>query len=399
MRTKTWGVALALAAALLPRAWAQQIQSPLALQEAAEAATLPLKARLGRMLFTDKNLSEPRGQSCATCHSVEVAFSDPQKTRPTSNGARTHLFGKRNAPSAMYAAFSPAFHFDQAEQLFLGGQFLDGRAATLEEQAKAPLLEPLEMGNSSRQQVVDKVRAAQYADLFRRVYGPGALDDADLAFEHIADAIAAYERTPAFGRFTSKFDAWQSGKARLSAQELRGFAAFVDERKGNCAACHPVAPTADGTPALFTDFSYDNLGVPKSPTNDFYRMPAQFNPDGRTFVDKGLGATVNLAGEDGKFKVPSLRNVALTAPYMHNGYFTTLRGVVDFYNTRDIKPRCAQELLGEAAAHKLRCWPRPEEPNNVNVDELGRLGLNDQDVDDIVVFLHTLTDGWSASAR
>lgn len=173
----------------------------------------------------------------------------------------------------------------------------------------------------------------------------------------------------------------------------------VTEKKGNCAACHPSRPAADGTPPLFTDFSYDNLGVGRNPHNRFYQQSAQLNPDGRAFIDRGLGAFTKLASEDGKFKVPTLRNVARTSPYFHNGYFQTLRGVVDFYNTRDVKPACKNPFTDEASALIQNCWPVPESGENVNTEELGDLKLNDQEVDDIVAFMHTLTDGWKLQSR
>lgn len=362
--------------------------------EAEDALKLPARARLGRLLYNDKNLSEPAGQSCASCHDVTAGFTDPNRADPTSHGVNRRLSGNRNAPTAAYAAFSPAFHFNEAEQLFIGGQFLDGRASSLEAQAKGPFLNPVEMGNSNKEQVVEKVRRSAYADQFRLEYGPRSLDDSEHAYELIAQAIAAFERSPIFNRFTSKYDAYLEGRTRLNAAEMRGLALFERADKGNCAACHPSAKADDGSPPLFTDFSYDNLGVPKNPLNRFYSMPAQFNPQGHNFVDKGLGAQVNLASEDGKFKVPTLRNIAVTAPYMHNGYFQTLRGVVDFYSSRDVKPGCKEALVKESAALKKGCWPTAEVGDNVNRDELGNLHLSAKEIDDIVTFLHTLTDGW-----
>jgi cytochrome c peroxidase len=386
-------VAAVCAPLLVSSASADRLMDPRD-EDGAAVRQLPPMQRLGRLLFHDTGLSDPPGQSCATCHDARAAFTDPDQRFPTSQGVDRRLFGKRNGPTAMYAAFSPVFHFDEAEQLFVGGQFLDGRAATLEEQAKGPFLNPLEMANTSRAQVVEKVRGAPYAPLFRNVFGPQSLDDPDAAYERIAQAIAAFERSPVLNRFTSKYDRYLAGEVMLTPQELRGLRAFEDERKGNCAACHPSRPAADGTPPLFTDFTYDNIGVPKNPHNRFYRMAAQFNPDGLKFVDKGLGETVNLASQDGRFKVPTLRNVALTAPYTHNGYFRSLRAVVEFYSTRDVKPRCAQEWVTEEQALQRACWPGPEEPANVNREELGNLGLTGQEVGDIVAFLQTLTDGW-----
>lgn len=352
------------------------------------------QAELGRLLFFDATLSEPAGQSCATCHVPAAAFTDPDTARPTSQGVHRGRFGNRNSPSAMYMAFSPPFGFDREEKLYLGGQFWDGRAATLEEQAKGPFLNPLEMANPDKRSVVDKVRRAAYAGRFDANFGKGTLDDVERAYDAIAAAIAAYERSAELQPFTSRHDAWLQGKTKLTAQELRGLRLYNDPEKGNCAACHPSQRRPDGGLPLFTDFTYDNLGVPRNPENPFYTQDKAHNPAGKKFVDRGLGAIVKQRSEDGKFKVPTLRNIARTAPYMHNGYFRTLRGVVAFYNDRDTRPACKGEAT-EAEALRRNCWPRPEVKRNVNTDEMGRLGLTEQEVDDIVVFLQTLSDGYA----
>jgi len=363
----------------------------------AVAAALTSKQRLGRKLFFDTGLSNPAGQACASCHDPARAFTDPDRSAPTSDGANPELRGNRNAPTAMYMAFSPRFHLDSEEGLYLGGQFVDGRAATLKAQAKGPFLNPIEMANGSAEEVIGKVRSASYAPLFERVYGAAIWEDGERAFNAVADAIAAFERSDVLNRFTSRYDYFLYGQARLTVQELRGRALFEARDKGNCAACHPSWPSRDGSRPLFTDFSYDNLGVPRNPSNPFYSQPAAVNPQGFDFVDRGLGGSLGLASESGKMKVPTLRNIARTAPYMHNGYFRTLRGVVDFYNTRDVKPRCANPMTAEAAALAAGCWPAPEVAANVNRDELGDLGLSEQEVDDIVAFLKTLTDGYGAA--
>ncbi len=360
----------------------------------AELAALPPKERLGATLFFDARLSSPAGQSCASCHDNRQAFSSPASLSPTSEGAVAGRFSARNSPTAMYGAYSPHFYFDAAEGLYIGGQFLDGRATTLEQQARLPLLNPLEMNNPDAASVVDKVRSADYAALFKLVYGPAALDETDSAFEHIAEAIAAFERRPALNAFSSKYDAYLAGKTRLNANELRGLRVFEDPARGNCAACHTSRPGSDGTPPLFTDFSYDNLGVARNPLNRFYTQSAVYNPQGRAFVDRGLGAVVGLASEDGKFKVPTLRNLSRTAPYMHNGYFNSLKAVVEFYNTRDLKPACKKPFTAETAALAQGCWPVPEIAATVNREELGNLSLGVHDIDDIVAFLSTLDDGW-----
>ena len=363
------------------------------------------KQRLGKLLFFDPRLSHPDGQSCATCHAPETGFTDPDKSRPVSKGVFPDRFGNRNSPSVAYMAFSPAFHYDSKEELYVGGQFWDGRAATLAEQAKQPLLNKVEMANPDKATVIKDVRTAPYAQLFKQVYGPDALNDVEQAYEHVADAIAAFESTRQFHTFTSKFDYYLAGKAKLTKQEQRGLKLYEAEDKGNCAACHPLWPNEDdGTPPLFTDFTYDNLGVPRTPTNPFYTLPVEYNPDGEKFVDIGLAANPQVKAdgraqqEKGKVKVPTLRNIELTAPYMHNGYFNDLRNLVDFYNTRDTKPACPKPLTSEADAINQGCWPVAEITENVNKEELGNLKLTEQEVDDIVTFMLTLTDGYKPEA-
>lgn len=343
---------------------------------------LTQKQALGKKLFLDKNLSTPTGQACADCHSPEVGFANPNADYPVSQGVHKDRFGNRNDLPAAYASFSPTFHYDADEGLYVGGQFWDGRAADLAEQAKGPFLNPLEMANPDEKTVIEKVRKSEYADLFRKVFGVASFDDPNKAYDRVSEAIAAYEKSGELNQFDSKYDLYLTGKVALTEQERRGLELFEDEEKGNCAACHPSRPGADGTPPLFTDFTYDNIGVPPNPESPFYYLPKNLNPDGVYFVDLGLGGVLNKPSENGKFKVPSLRNVAKTAPYLHNGIFKNLRQVVVFYNTRDVGP-----------------WPPPEVSMNVNHDELGDLGLTEQEIDDIVAFMHTLTDGYDLSEK
>ncbi len=341
----------------------------------------PLKEDLGGRIFADTNLSEPAGQSCASCHVAQAGFADPDtdSTRPASEGAVSGRFGNRNAPTAAYTSLIPAFGTNNAGA-FIGGQFVDGRAATLAEQAKAPFLNPLEMSNPDMASVIDKIRNSTYATLFEQVYGAGSLNNTVTAFDQAADAIAAFEGTNAFSPFTSKFDYFLAGRVQLTAQESRGFILF--DGKGLCFTCHEFP--------LFTNHTYSNIGVPKNPNNPFYTMPPQYNPAGAAFVDLGLGANpaVLLSSENGKFRVPTLRNVALTAPYMHNGTFQTLDQVVNFYNTRDVLPVCPTDAI------QPNCWPLPEVPENVDTLLMGNLGLTQGEVNDIVAFLQTLTDGF-----
>lgn len=360
------------------------------------APAIGRKATLGQLIFFDKNLSNPPGQACGSCHDPKRFFTDPDQSKPTSEGVIEGRYGSRNAPTLFYTSASPTFHFDKTEGLFIGGQFVDGRAATVAQQARQPFLEPLEMNNADALEVVEKVRLSKYATLFKGVFGPNSLSNPEQAYQNIAHAIAAFLSLPDFSPMTSKYDYYLQGKVSFTAQERRGRAIFEDEHKGNCAACHPSRPVQNGAKKpLFTDFSYDNLGVPRNPTNLFYKQSAEFNPLGSTFVDRGLGDHVEDPHEDGKFKVPTLRNIEWTAPYMHNGYFKTLRGVVNFYNTRDEKPRCASNWLTETQALQQGCWPVAEITTNVNHDELGHLGLTAQQEEDLVAFLKTLTDGYA----
>ena len=333
-----------------------------------EEKKLTPEQQLGKKIFFDTNLSSPAGQSCSSCHDIKVSLTDPIQNSPVSLGAVLGRTGTRNTPTAAYSAFSPDFHFDEEEGLFIGGQFLDGRAKNLKEQAKDPFLNPDEMNNADEKSVIDKIKVAQYAQLFKQVYGQQSLNNPTEAYDKMAQAIVAFEQTSSFNPFTSKYDYFLAGRVNLSEQEQKGLELFEDENKGNCAACH-ISKTEDGSQPLFTDFTYDNLGVPSNP-----KILALKGAD---FIDVGLGKTVG-SEENGKFKVPSLRNIAKTAPYMHNGVFSDLKEVTDFYNTRDIDDK----------------WPAPEVSENVNTDELGDLKLTDEEVSAIVAFMKTLTDGY-----
>ena len=379
MQATTFRIILAVVFLVAARLAARQEEPTARQADRPATAKRPMtkKEQLGKELFLDKSLSTPPGQACAHCHDAQTGFSEPDRDLPVSRGVYPDRFGNRNDLTAAYAAFSPRLHYDTEERHYVGGLFWDGRAATLEEQAKGPFLNPLEMANPNAAAVVAKVQQSPYADLFREVFGPEAFADPNRAYDFVAEAIAAYERTYELNPFNSKYDLFLQGKTRLTDQEMRGLALFEDEKKGRCAECHPGRSGSNGEPPLFTDFTYDNLGVPKNPENPYYYLSKSLNPVGTKFVDLGLGGVVKKPEENGKFRVPTLRNAAVTAPYMHNGIFKTLRQVVVFYNTRDVGP-----------------WPAPEVPQNVNHEELGNLGLTEQEVDDIVAFLHTLTDGY-----
>jgi cytochrome c peroxidase len=376
------------------------------------AATAPSsltpEETLGKFLFFDENLSTPPGQSCAACHDPTVGFTGPDslinELLAVYPGAVHTRFGNRKPPTAAYGGDSPILYFDEDEDVFIGGMFWDGRATgwtlgdPLAEQAQGPFLNPLEQNNPSARQVLLKVALSDYAWLYEEVYGEpiGVTYDVEQAYENIARAIAAYERSIEVNPFSSKYDAYLAGMAELTDQEAWGLELFEDPAKGNCAACHPSQPGPDDEPPLFTDFTYDNLGVPRNPNNPFYHMPPRWNPDGVDWIDPGLGGFLAMTEEYaeyaaenwGKHKVPTLRNVDLR-PYEgfvkafgHNGFFKSLEEIVHFYNTRDVEP-----------------WPEPEVAENVNTDELGDLGLTDEEEAAILAFLRTLSDGYTPPGR
>ena len=353
------------------------------------AADLSPVEQLGKQIFFDKNLSSPPGQACASCHAPEVGFTGPDSAVNQQTGvypgAAPGKFGNRKPPSAAYAAFSPKREYNSQDETWVGGQFWDGRMDDLVAQAKGPFLNPLEMNNASAQEVVDKVRQSKYRALFETVYGAKALNEAsaDEVFDLIARAITAYESSREVNAFSSKYDYYLVGRATLTPQEERGLKLFGT--KANCANCHPHKPEPDGSAPLFTDFTYDNVGAPRNPQNPFYRADGTVNPEGAKYRDLGLGAVLKDKSQFGKVKVPTLRNVAkkphpqFVKSYLHNGVFKSLKDVVSFYNLRDKTPEA---------------FDAPDVAENVNNEELGKLGLTDTEEDDVVAFLETLSDGY-----
>ncbi|HSN30925.1 MAG TPA: cytochrome c peroxidase [Kofleriaceae bacterium] len=359
---------------------------------------LSSKEQLGRQLFEDTRLSEPAGQSCESCHDSHHAFAgdDGSKVSGVSAGAVEGVTGSRNTPSAMYASFIPPFQFvpdDEGKLVPSGGLFWDGRASTLADQAKGPFLNPREMNNPDAATVVAKVRAAPYAQQFRDVYGAAALDDPDTAYDLVADAIAAYESTAIFHPFSSRFDDFLRGKRDLPAKAARGFALFKDPEKGNCIACHVgVEGSHEPSDWLFTDFSYDTLGVPRNCAITDNADPAHF--DLGVCEQPGLVAPdgVDVGSLCGAFRVPSLRNVAVTGPYFHNGRFEKLRDVVAFYATRNTDHARWYSGAGydDLPAMYQGNANEDEVPYDRGPGEAPR--LTDAEIDEIVAFLETLTD-------
>jgi len=402
-----------------------------------EPPTLSAAAQLGEKIFEDTALSVSGRQSCATCHVKAYAFAaDESSTGPDHGspvplgGPNMDLPGFRNAPSLMYASFAPAFYFD-SDGGANGGFFRDGRAATLADQAVLPFTTPFEMANAGAAEVIDRLKGRPYVGDFTALYGSDVLNDPQTALQRMGEALAAYEtESSEFHPFSSKYDYFQKGQATLTAQELRGLGLFNNPTKGNCAACHPSTSAGGGTPPLFTDFSFDNLGVPRNagiPQNNAGSAPPYTPVNGddgvQSYYDLGIcgplrdNGTRNLSGICGQFKVPTLRNVAVTAPYFHNGQFATLQELVEFYVRRDTNPDRFYPTGADGSVTKFDDLPglyggnfvvNINEPGsaagyvgNVNTGEIpynrpldGDPALNSDEINDLVTFLCTLTDGF-----
>jgi len=361
------------------------------------ARALSPLAAVGEKIFKDPSLSASGAMSCATCHDEAHAFTPANDLPVQLGGPALDRAGTRQTPAIRYLVLAGAFRFD-AEGTPTGGFFWDGRAASLADQAAGPFLNPVEMANDSKAEVVARLAAAEYAEELRALFGPAVLEDVEGAYQRMTLAIQAYElEDVAFAPYSSKYDAFLRGEAPLSAQELRGLALFNAPAKGNCAACHPSGRGADGSPPLFTDFTYDALGVPRNPA-----IPANADP---AHFDLGLCGRPELAHRKdlcGAFKVPSLRNVARRKVFFHNGRFTTLEDVLTFYVQRDTNPEKFYPPDGAGGVKKFDDLP-PALHRNVNVTEPpydrkpGQApALTDAEIADVVTFLRTLDDGFTS---
>jgi cytochrome c peroxidase len=364
------------------------------------AAASSSAAQLGEQIFEDVSLSASGRLSCASCHARDNAFAAPAGDPAVPRGGlHRDVPGFRNGPSLKYLTQNPAFFYDD-EGRPTGGFNRDGRADTLAIQARRPFLSAHEMANASAADVAEKLSRATYAGEFRALFGADIFARPEAAFDRALFALQEFQQedTADFAPFTSKYDVFLAGKVQFSAPELRGLALFNDPQRGNCAACHPSGRGADGAPPLFTDFTYDNLGVPRNPD-----IPANDDPD---YYDLGICGPdrVDVAADRpdlcGAFKVPTLRNIALTAPYFHNGRFADLRDALRFYVRRDTHPEDFYPLDAAGQPQKFDDLP-PVYQANVNTTEApynrhpGDVpALDDADIEDVIAFLDTLTDGY-----
>ncbi len=340
------------------------------------------KEDLGRILFFDVNLSKNRTQSCATCHNPNAGFVDDRDNgvkKMASLGDDGKSLGDRQAPTASYAKFSPAFHFDEKAKKYVGGQFWDGREATLEGQAGGPPLNPVEMGMSDKKAVVDRLKEnSLYVDSFKKIFGADIFKNDDKAYEAMTIAIASFERTDEFSPFDSKYDRYLKGEYDLTPLEDLGKSIFFSNNNNSCANCH-VLKGEDKEGETFTNYQYHNIGTP---ANNELRAK-----NGVKAIDEGLLANSNVSDvtQKGKHKVPTLRNVAVTGPYMHNGVFKDLKTVVEFYDKYNNKDRNIDPETNKP-------WDEPEVKDNISLQELKANKLTDRKVEALVAFMKLLTD-------
>jgi cytochrome c peroxidase len=438
---------------------------------------------LGQLEIFDPNLSVNSNLACSYCHDPAAGYGNGASILSVFTGGSNpgsvpinvaHAYpnnriAKRNPQSYVYSPYFPPLQYNTTQGDFYGGNFWDARATgfrlqnSAAEQGQDPPVDPEEMANPDTACVVWKLSLSKYKSFFEQVWGAGSLDiafpsdvktvcstpkgaaifgtnatplalspsdrtRANQAFDEFGQAIASYEISSSVSPFTSKFDAFLAGNATLTAQEMTGYDLF--RGKAQCNTCHldGRSNTAKGTDTgmassvapLFTDFTYNNLGLPRNVILPWYSedTPDQFgftgNPLGPGFTDEGVGLFLDgfygpppnlswgqfLPFFEGKFQTSTIRNAGkvpypgFVKAYMHNGYLLSLKEVVHFYNTRDVFPQPV--LSGHCptgTVEKVTCWPMPEDPNNENMT-IGRLGLTPAEEDALVAFLETLTDGF-----
>jgi cytochrome c peroxidase len=394
--------AAALGALLLLVAAASTAAGPAPREDLPRTTAL---AALGRQIFFDQSLSASGRLSCATCHDPRYAYGPRPGAALGLGGPHLDQRGTRAVPSLRYLNAVPAFalsmHFVDGDTGPGGGFTWDGRAGSLRAQAAIPLLAANEMANADAPSVVAKLRHAGYAPAFRALFGSDAFDRPDRAFDAALAALEAFQQTAAeFFPFSSKYDLFLRGDVDLTEQEERGVAIFKDPKKGNCASCHTTV-NRGGAPPSFTDFDYANVGAPRNT-----EIPANSDPH---YYDLGLCGPLRSDLADrkdlcGMFRTPTLRNVALRDAFMHNGVLHDLRSVLKFYAERDTNPERWYPRKADGTIDKENDLP-PELRGQLNVEVPfdRRPGdspsLSDGEIDDLLAFLTTLTDGYAGPAK
>ena len=389
-------------------------------------------AQLGQQIFYDTSFSASGQLSCASCHSPQHAYGPPNDGPVVLGGPTLSSQGVRAVPSLEYLERQPPFSIgpddSTNEEVNLtqmaalgqtapraqktatqtaqaaanlvpqGGLFWDGRANTLQDQAIAPLLDPREMDGGSVEKVAAKLGEASYSKRFIELFGPGIFGNPRLLVAEAMFAVGRYQiEDPSFHPYTSKFDYWLEGKARLSAAEMRGYNLFNDPKNANCGGCHSAQPTRDGLPPLFTDHQYEALGAPRN-----FALSVNKDPD---YFDLGVCGPVrsDMATQTqycGMFVTPTLRNTATRRVFFHNGVFRTLQEVLDFYNFRDTDPQKVYPRGSNGTVQKYDDIPAQFQANVDVADapfdrHFGETpAMTAQDEADIIAFLQTLTDGY-----
>jgi cytochrome c peroxidase len=389
-------------------------------------APLSAMAKLGRDIFFDASLSSSGKLACASCHSPDHAYGPPRDGPVMLGGPELTLPGMRAVPSLTYLERQPGFSIgpDKDDETMTekvevnanakrarktasqsaddlvpqGGLFWDGRADTLQMQASGPLLDPREMDGGSIEAIAEKLRQTPYAAKFTALFGEHIFENPHLLVAEATFAVGRYQiEEPSFHPYTSKFDYWLEGKARLSDEEMRGYRLFNDTENANCAGCHTSKVSRDGFPPLFTDTQYEALAAPRNLALEYTKDPNDF--------DLGVcGPHRNdIAGQTqfcSMFKTPTLRNTATRSAYFHNGVFQTLQQVMDFYNFRDTNPEKVYPIGADGKPQKYNDIPAQYHANVDVVDPpfdrlLGETpAMTEQDEADIIAFLKTLTDGY-----
>ncbi len=371
--------------------------------DSADNATHLTKEELGAKLFSDKNLSLTRNTSCATCHDPDHGFVDARFSKDDvdqnvfiygafSVGDDGVSLGGRNAPTASYAQFSPKFH-KQDDGSYKGGQFHDGRAVSLKDQAGGPPLDGTEMMMDDKNAVVDRIKEnKEYVKAFENLYGKGIFDNIDASYDAMTEAIAKFEKTEEFAAFDSKYDRWKRGEYEFTLEEEAGYVLFFSQANTSCATCHTLNSSSEAIEReLFTNYEYHNIGTPRN--NEAMSARAALGLQDGNAKFRGLGATIedtdeNWQGHLGKSKVPTLRNVAITGPYMSNGVFKKLRTVLEFYdhlgesnhNLHPINPETAEK------------WGGNDYNETINHSDLAQKSMSDTKIRNLEAFLRTLTD-------
>lgn len=399
------------------------------------AEPLSAMALLGRQIFYDASLSSSGQLSCASCHSPQHAYGPPNDGPVMLGGPLLSRQGARAAPSLAYLDRQPSFsigpedptneanenvdlvqtaalathaklvrktatHTAQAAANIVpqGGLFWDGRSDTLQDQAVSPLLDPREMDGGSIETVAAKLHQASYAPRFVELFGPAIFGNPQMLVSEAMFAVGRYQfEDVSFHPYTSKFDYWLEGKARLNADELRGYSLFNDPDKANCGGCHVDRPSRDGLPPLFTDHEFEALGAPRNLAMTDNTDPAYFDLGLCGPSRKDLKTQTQYCG---MFLTPTLRNVATRRTFFHNGVFRTLQEMLDFYNFRDTAPEKVYPRGPDGTVQKYNDIP-PAYWANVDVADPpfdrnagDKPPMTAQDEADIIAFLKTLTDGY-----